>query len=290
MPPIGDDDPGPEQTALGAALGDASNAATVVAVTGALALVGGISMAALLAVAVASAVGGGIVGRQISEVVDNTMGQLRGRQRERVETAIEWALTEIALLRARGLPPRAGLLVDGAACESDEEVYEGALMLARDSYERRRLRHLAAFIARFAFAPDLWPVQAQFLLRLADALTYRQYCLLHVLSGRYSSELPDDDFRRPDRSDDANADDGEPPSDLTALLQEATELARRGLLQRKDNTALLGLADVNPALMRLTPLGTELAHLLDVEHTGIQERREILKMLNRPGAFPPAAS
>ena len=207
-------------------------------------------------------------------------------EKQRVVTASAWAFDEIDRLRAAGGVPRDELDGEIGDQSSSQEVYEGAMMIARDSYEQRRVRHLGTLSARFAFERGIDAAQGHFLLRAAEALSYRQYCLLHILGGQFSVRLVRDDFRSRDmRSGPVSYNPREPLPDLAAVLQEAFDLVGRGLLVRSDESALLDISDVNPGLMRATPIGAHLAALLDVAHTDPAEHQLIFELLNRRGAL-----
>jgi hypothetical protein len=68
-----------------------------------------------------------------------------------------------------------------------EEVLEGVLRTAADSWEQRKVRYVGLFYASLAFRPDVGPAYANTLLRMAGALGYRQLEVLTFFN-RYPSD------------------------------------------------------------------------------------------------------
>ncbi len=64
-----------------------------------------------------------------------------------------------------------------------EELLEGVLLQAADSYQQRKVQYLGEFYASLVFATGLDPAYAHALLRVADRLTYRQLVLLALIGG-----------------------------------------------------------------------------------------------------------
>ena len=70
----------------------------------------------------------------------------------------------------------------GADCPSPaEEVFEGVLLAAKQEHEQLKLPYLANFYSNLVFAPDIKKAEANFLLSIAESLTYRQFCLLSLI-------------------------------------------------------------------------------------------------------------
>lgn len=62
-----------------------------------------------------------------------------------------------------------------------EEVFEGVLLAAKHEHEQLKLPYLANFYSNLVFTPYIKKAEANFLLSIAESLTYRQFCLLSLI-------------------------------------------------------------------------------------------------------------
>jgi hypothetical protein len=63
-----------------------------------------------------------------------------------------------------------------------EELFEGVLLNAKQEHEELKLPYLANFYKNLVFAPYVQRAEANYLLSIAEALTYRQFCLMSLVS------------------------------------------------------------------------------------------------------------
>ena len=245
--------------------------------------------------AVVGSAAGAVVEYAAKAAGDLVQRRLSEREARRIGTALYYALEESERLKEEPSFRLRKDVADAVSGSTDihSEILEGALLVARDSYETRRLPYLGCLYARFAYSPDVDPGTAHQVVRLSEALTFRQFCLLRVFDGKPAIALPYQTFRdRPDRIERAPTeafDPGEPFADLEALLQEAIDLGGRGLIVRRDGTAMLDTSDVAPGGMTLTALGNTTHRLLALDKMGPTEYEEVVALLARPGALAPAA-
>lgn len=247
----------------------------------------GASFGAFVAGPVGAALGaiGGPLAAAILEIVMDGVSEMGARpfsrrQQERIGAAALWALQGIEGALANGRLPRSdlvGRLTDHRTAH--EEVLEGALLLARDAFEERRVRHLGAFYARFAFMEDVSPTEAHHLLRVAERLTYRQMVLLRVLSGAFTVDLGSVDYH--------DVPEATMSLDTHSVLQEAYELYGMGLIARPSGDgnyfALLGGGSIAPAALRPTRLGGRLAEMLAVDQVDATTLAAAIASLNPAG-------
>lgn len=134
-----------------------------------------------LAGVVAGAAMGEAFARVATEFYDRVAA---GRQRARGGKALEVALWRIGQRVDDGdLPRQDGFFNPGPDGRADaEEVLEGTLFTAANAWEERKVAPLGRLYANVAFDPTISPRWANFLLRLADRLTYTQLVLLAFLS------------------------------------------------------------------------------------------------------------
>ncbi|MDF1667314.1 MAG: hypothetical protein P1V97_36550 [Planctomycetota bacterium] len=131
----------------------------------------------------------GIGASQIFRFGLNTMNDaisqmLSNKQKARVGTALFHALEVIHERLEVGDAPR-----DDLSGESAEELFDGSLIVSRDTYEKKKLKHLGFFIGNIPFEKDIAPSTAHNLLRQAEAMSYRQFCLMELLSGKHTTKI-----------------------------------------------------------------------------------------------------
>src|SRR5690606_15674712 len=59
-----------------------------------------------------------------------------------------------------------------------EEILEAVLLVSQKSYEELKLKFIGNLYANIVVTPSMDRYQANLLLKLAEALSYRQFCLL----------------------------------------------------------------------------------------------------------------
>ncbi|WP_292370863.1 DUF456 domain-containing protein [Methanoregula sp. UBA64] len=75
---------------------------------------------------------------------------------------------------------------------SADEILEGTLLAAKNEHEEKKLRYYGNFIGNIAFDSEVDRYQANFLLRIAGRLTYRQMCILAVINKKSKYTLSSD--------------------------------------------------------------------------------------------------
>ncbi|MDQ5808113.1 MAG: hypothetical protein M3320_05495 [Actinomycetota bacterium] len=132
-----------------------------------------------------------------------------------------------ARLAANEQPRQDGFFEAGAERErpAAEELLEGVLLRAGDSYEQKRVPFLGRLYASVAFRDDVSPAYGHYLLRVADRLSYRQLALLAL----FADEEHRDALRRMDRHlSEARGERATPPEPAT--LAELNQLGNDNLL------------------------------------------------------------
>lgn len=163
---------------------------------------------------------------------------------------------------------------DGSEAESNELI-EGCLLKARDTYQEKKLKHIAKLLGSLPFW-DISPELANQSLILAEKLTYRQYCVLS-LAFTFPRHLRDENYTGITLT-----------SEQHFLLVEILDLHRNGLLTFFEQSAQTHysfqyIAAIRPALMVPSPiLGTVLVDLLDLKTIEDQDIAPIEQMLSAP--------
>jgi len=172
----------------------------------------------------------------------STTERFAERERKRAQLAFDAAITGIARHLDAGGAIRNDGFFDRPGSDEDapgdaEQLFEGVLRTACESHEHRKAERLGELFVFFATRQDISPGHANRLIALTKRLTYQQLLLLGVF---YE---PSDDLL-----------DWTPSGVFTrreiGLIMAVAELAREGLLVRKDNALVSSWAQVNPAQMK----------------------------------------
>ena len=110
------------------------------------------------------------------------------------------------------------------------------------------------FFSNVVFHAEISPEMAHHLLKHAEQMTYRQFCLLKIAQfDNDRSRLRQEDYRG-DRTF---------PLELQQVLYEIYDLYNRGFINF-GGAAALGVTDVKPRAMKVQGMGLTLAILLGV--------------------------
>jgi hypothetical protein len=177
---------GPSESELATQLIEGAADVAGAAAAGALALLTGPEAV------IAGQVGGSMVSSVLKIVAARIRRRvLEPRQTLRVGLAFTIAADHIATRLEHGAEPRADLFVGhGDHRPSAEELLEGVLRVAADEHQERKVRYLGRMYGELLFRPDISADLAAFLIRVAEALTWRQLMLTAYagdLSGRMGS-------------------------------------------------------------------------------------------------------
>ncbi|TCT05900.1 hypothetical protein EDC64_1031 [Aquabacter spiritensis] len=132
-----------------------------------------------------------------------------------------------------------------------EEVAESILLKAQREAEEKKLPYMANLLTNVAFDNSVNGQLAHQIVKAAEALTYRQLCLLSLFSGLAQHNLRSSAYR----------DVGEFPLNLMQVLYECYDLYNRGLVNVGGEVAF-GPTDIKPSVMRIQGLGAFIFNLM----------------------------
>lgn len=246
--------------------------------------------------------GGAFAGAAVGALVGSVAGPIGIVGGALAGTGVEFALVKIgAAVRRRGLEPREEMragtalavasaqikarLENGESLRDDEafmqsengkspqaeQVLEGALRAAIESYEESKVPFIGELYASLVFRPDIGPAYAHSLIRTANRVSWRQMCLIAYLGRDLSDVIADLAREKPER-------EMEPPG---AIWVEVEELSRLGLvgIEQEDKSvvgldsvwgAAGGSRDLKPRL-RLTQQGRDLFQLAGLQEIEVSE-------------------
>jgi hypothetical protein len=194
-------------------------------------------------------VGGSMIGTAIGNVFARVGADMYRRlvgPREVVRVGAVAAYAGAAIKEQLGsgaLPRDDGFFGQDAVSNrsSADEVLEGILLKARDSYEEKKLIYIGRLYASIAFTPSINSAQANHLITLSGQLTYRQLVVISI-GGRqaftHNPILRDKNFT----SDESRVG---LTSNVTSLMTEVFDLYQRGLIADKSTAAWLGMTSIN---------------------------------------------
>lgn len=225
---------------------------------------------------------GVVIGRALSKVGADIQRRLLGpREQTRIGAALAFATTRIASQIASGHTPRQDqfFTIDGDTQDRRppaEELLEGILLTARDAYEEKKVPLMGTLFANIGFHPEVSPIYAGYLIKLAAELSYNQLVALAVgRDTQNKSRLRNRDYRNDSSAVEALGLNG------AGLLTEIYDLYQRGLINGGDGSAWLSVPDVVPTY-NVQGAGVVLAALMDLDSQIAQEDREIFYITMHP--------
>lgn len=218
------------------------------------------------------AVGGVLISKALVAAGNEICSRvLSSRERARVGAALSVSASRTKELLEEGKLPRDdGFLSDGTDRPPVEEVTEGLLLAAQRAYDEKKVIYIGKLSANVNFRSDIDVRAASVLVRLAGDLSYQQLCLLRlgneselskrIVGGKYQGRFKDN----------AHA----------AVLADFLDLERRGFLS--NGTAVLGLTDLDPPIMKVQGYGLLLFELMELKDIPEGDLAPLREVLNKP--------
>jgi hypothetical protein len=140
---------------------------------------------------------GAVVGAVLAPTIKHAAlvvhDRLRGRQRARAGAALELMAEDVKNRRDQGQEPRDDGFFDArdGLRPDAEELLEGVLLQAANSHEERKVPLLGHLYSAVAHDSGVSAATANYLVRLAGELTYRQFVALSVFANheQHSDDL-----------------------------------------------------------------------------------------------------
>lgn len=145
---------------------------------------------------------------------------------------------------------------------------ENILLKTQREAEEKKLPYMANLLANVAFDISISGQMAHQIVKAAEALTYRQICLLALFSGLLPFPLRKTDYRSKN----------EFPTELMQILYECYDLAIRGFVST-GGTPAFGPSDINPSVARVQGLGAHMFNLMGLAQIPITELDPLVTQL-----------
>lgn len=142
------------------------------------------------------------------------------------------------------------------------EIYEGALMKARNEFQQKKLKIFANIVVNVYLDSGYSANEANHLLHLVESFTYRKLCVLKIITDKTNGvllNLKKTDYRKSEYTND----------ETFPILQEIYELVNRGLAycvgeNNDGGDYLLGYYEVVPDRMRLNEMGERYSKIMEL--------------------------
>lgn len=201
--------------------------------------------------------------------LDFTYRMLGRREKVRVGAIVVYCYEKFQENINEGRQPRQDGFFDDAPNErsADKEVFEGIMLAAQREPQEQKLRFFGNLVANIAFHSEIDRARANYLVALAENLSYRQLCLLRVfaLNEARAVSLRTSDFR-----DELPLQDED-----VVILQEIYSLYNQGLLY-PGGKAVLGVINIVPANMFLQGVAATLHNLMELHRL---ENIDVLRLV-----------
>jgi hypothetical protein len=219
---------------------------------------------------------GGVSGPIITRIFKSLGEEVRKRtigKREaiRIGAIYAFAINKITENEAGGLSLRTDSFFNefNNNRSSSEEVLEGVVISSQREFEEKKIKYMGNLYANICFKSEVSKEHANQLIRMADNLSYRQFCILQLMNERY---LDSQQFNFKVRVFEKWQ------IDSIDIIAEIRDLQQRGLLHIPttfdggDNSA-----PINLDRLSITKSGLHFCDMLSLETI----EKEILDELNR---------
>ncbi|QKJ30049.1 hypothetical protein HQ865_09860 [Mucilaginibacter mali] len=246
-------------------------------------------------------VGGAVIGASITPLINETISKIGGdfknmflgrREEVRIGATFSFALNKIKQRLDAGETPRLDSFfnMDNGNRPASEEILEAALRLAQREHEELKIKHYGYLIANIYFDDSIDRAYANFLINIANRLSYRKLLLIELFNNTEKFEL----YQK-------RKIDNTPPHivggvdlslyssnklDLRAPLKrrkvdlsvEIDELELYYLINKESGIKIKPLAD-SFAHIGLTNIGSDLRRLMELKELNTDDLEEVASVL-----------
>jgi hypothetical protein len=179
---------------------------------------------------------------------------LSHREEVRIGGALAFAAEEIRIRSERGEVPRMDGFFDEEVSPGRtpaEEILEGVLLSAERAYEEKKVPYIGKLYAGIAFDTTIDPKSANYLLTIANSLTWTQYLLLQVIAQNHTGALRLRETMFPPGGQEG----------LIQLAHEMHELSQRAFVSQKrpdqqQAEVILSPVQITPQFLRVQGIGS----------------------------------
>ena len=239
------------------------------AVGGALGFLAGDTLTAAV-----GAMAGGVVTNVLTDVSDRV---LSAREKMRVGATAAIAIEHIRKrvdqgekLRQDGFFEKKSEPESGKSSSQADEIFEGVLLKAKNDHEEKKIKHLGKLFANVAFDPWCSPAEANYLLRLAETMTYTQMVLLKIAHSPEAYRLRNTAYQEGEQV----------PYKTVAVLESILEAHHKALIQFTDKGHHLQINSINPSTISFGVVGKRFFEMLSLREIPDADVEDIRRSLS----------
>ena len=223
----------------------------------------GTALGAVVGTVMGGPLAGAILGGVTGEVMKSTLGDfakrwLTPKEAERIGTAAALIMTNISERQTAGHVVRADnfFTIHERMRSAAEELYEGVLLKSKEEFEEKKIFYISNIFTHTVFDQTLDAANANFILTIAERLTYRQITLIGLI-GQNTDNIMGlrTTNNRPGFID-------ERPEALNFLIQDIRALNDYGIIRNRDRMGLSNYVDPAPGNLVLTDVGFRFFNVL----------------------------
>lgn len=152
---------------------------------------------------------------------------------------------------------------------SADEILDGILLASQREHEELKLKYLGNLYGNIAFFSEIDKYQANFLLRLSQNLSFRQFCLLAIFYHKQNFQFSNKNVKEFYKDLDENQ---------ISLYYEIEDLMTKNLMH---STTFLGQRFVILSSMGLSKTGKAIFSLMNLDQIPIENLERIAVTLNK---------
>lgn len=251
------------------------------ALAGAAGAVAGYSLSGPSGAAAGAAIGGAsgpITVRMLEDMahsaLDFTYRMLGRREKVRVGAVVVYCYEKFQENLNEGRQPRQDGFFDDApnGRSADKEVFEAVMLAAQREPEEKKLRFMGNLVANIAFEPQYDRAHANYLVRVAEDMSYRQLCLLSLFGRKGQLDTA---FSQASNQGETTA-----RIELIGLMAEIHNLCERQMLtDPSGNTLVFHVSTITPLELVPANVGASLYRLMELDTIDRQELAPLTRLL-----------
>lgn len=163
--------------------------------------------------------------------------------------------------------------VDGQS-SSAEEIFEGVFFVAMNSYQEKKIPHLAHLLTNIAFDESCKRHDADRFLRLAESLSFNQFVIMKLF---YENENNKYGLKNSNYVSDTSTSDS-----TETILSLSYSLLNNGLIRLPSEGRIILITDaraITPSIMEISRAGERFYKLLSLDSIDDSEVLEIVNLL-----------
>jgi hypothetical protein len=224
--------------------------------------------------AIVGAVSGPIISKTIKKIGNEMANRfLTQNEQRRIGAVLIYATKRIEENQKNGLKIREDdFFKDDGKRSTGEEIVEGVLVTAQREHQEKKLPYQGNLLANIAFDSKIDQAQANYLIKLAGTLTYRQQCMLSLIGQKEKFSI-DGLQHKGAEFDPRKFTDGN-----LSLIQELHTMFSQGIVTSEKGGIWVDVLAIRPWNLILKGVGHNLFKLMNLTSMDVIELQSLAKM------------